>query len=383
MNKNKRKSSCIAFLDFQKAFDTVDHKLLLRKLEAYGVRGNVLTLFQSYLSNRKQFVQIGPHKSTYRSCTCGVPQGSVLGPLLFLIYINDLPQVCTQTDACLFADDTSIHAETTIALQNDLNNVSVWLRQNKMSLNVDKSQLLFFGKCPSSTDIEINNKKISVCHEAKYLGVYLDDKLTFEHHISMVTKRVSQLNGFIYRGRSVLSTQNLIFYYNAYVKPIIQYGILAYGCTLKSKLDSILLVQKRILRTIYRKKSYESVSGLFEQNRVLTVHEIFVYELFKYLVKLIKSSTSNWLNEAISGLDEKRCTRSRTKGIIGRQKLVSTKFKSSLQSRTTVLYNALTKNEYLPKNIKSLKCTECTELCHGFRDTYLTGNFELVNIIFS
>ena len=188
--------------------------------------------------------------------------------------------------------------------------------------------------------------------------------------------KVSKLNGFIYRGRSILSAQNLIFYYNAYVKPIIQYGILAYGCTLKSKLNPILIVQKRILRTILRKKSYESVTERFEQYRILTVHEIFVYELFKYLVKLITLSTSNWLTEAISDLEHKRCTRSRTKGIISKQKVISTKFKSSLQSRTTVLYNALTESDYVPKKIKELNHAECFKLCHGFRDTYLYGSFE-------
>ena len=214
--------SAIAFLDFQKAFDTVDHHLLLQKLDRYRIRGNVWSLFQDYLTRRRQFVQIGAHESTSNSLTCGVPQGSVLGPLLFLIYINDLPGACSGSHVCLFADDTSILTDNLTILQNDLNDVNSWLQKNKMVLNVEKSQLLVFGKNPPDVNnTSIDGKRITLCNQAKYLGVYIDDKLNFDYHISTVTKKLAQLNGFIYRGRSVLSSKNLVFHYQNYIKPIV------------------------------------------------------------------------------------------------------------------------------------------------------------------
>ena len=145
-----RKFGCGIFLDLQKAFDTVNHNILLSKLEHYGIRGTALEWFKSYLSERKQYVSVNGANSSYLNVTCGVPQGSVLGPLLFLIYINDLPRSSPKLAFYLFADDTNIfcEAENLDMLQKvvnkELKKVKMWLDVNKLSLNVGKTNFFHF-----------------------------------------------------------------------------------------------------------------------------------------------------------------------------------------------------------------------------------------------
>ena len=129
------------FLDLQKAFDTLDHQILLCKLESYGIRHKCLEWCKSYLSNRTQRVFVAGVTSTSLNITCGVPQGSILGPLLFLIYINDLPSVCNQLSVHLFADDTNLCSLgcSRIAIQDDLDSVAAWLNANKLKLNMLKT----------------------------------------------------------------------------------------------------------------------------------------------------------------------------------------------------------------------------------------------------
>ena len=165
---NKR-FGCGIFIDLQKAFDTVNHAILLSKLEHYGVRGCALEWFRSYLSDRNQYVSLNGSNSDLLSVTCGVPQGSVLGPLLFLIYINDLPNASKRLTFYLFADDTNIYHESqdfanlTKTVNKELRLVKKWLDANKLSLNTEKTNYVIFHsssvKVPSDAVIKIGKKK--------------------------------------------------------------------------------------------------------------------------------------------------------------------------------------------------------------------------------
>ena len=150
-NINKRKINISVFLDLRKAFDTVDHGILLSKLTKYGVVGTPLRWFTSYLTNRRQYCQVNGHKSSLKSVHCGIPQGSCFGPLLFILYVNDFEQCLNKCTSNMYADDTSVtcSAEDIDELCNDLrtevDNIAEWLRQNKLSLNTDKTEFMVVG----------------------------------------------------------------------------------------------------------------------------------------------------------------------------------------------------------------------------------------------
>ena len=175
---------CGVFLDFQKAFDTVNHKILFSKLNYYGIRGITLNLLKSYLTNRKQFVHVNNTDSDTLINTYGVPQGSILGPLLFLIYINDLHNVIKHSSTTHFADDTNLlypHSslkQINKHINHDLKLIVHWLRANRISLNVDKTEIIIFRPkrktITKNMNFRISGQKIKTTTNTKYLGLILN-----------------------------------------------------------------------------------------------------------------------------------------------------------------------------------------------------------------
>ena len=233
--------TCGVFLDFSKAFDTVNHSILLKKLEQYGIRGIPLQLFTSYLTIRQQYTALGNTVSSRQVVTLGIPQGTSLGPVLFLIYINDLPNCSNLLTFRTFADDTNVFAsardlKTLEQLINtELKNVKIWCDANKLSINFSKTNFMIV-KSPRKRGLAVNIKIESVDGASyllerkdrlKYLGVLLDDTVSFKHHLSYVASRISRNNGIIAKLRHFLTPPQMRQIYYGIIYPYISYATLA------------------------------------------------------------------------------------------------------------------------------------------------------------
>ena len=207
------------FIDLQKAFDTVDHEILLTKLNHYGIRGAANDWFRSYLSNRKQFVRIEEADSITASVNIGVPQGSVLGPLLFLLYINDLHLCIKHSKTRYFADDTCLLLvgkslkQLKKHMNCDLKHLYSWLVANKISLNKDKTETILFRhpnkKINYDLKLKLNGKKLQLTNSVKYLGVHLDSHLNWSKHIEVLAPKLNRAAGMLAKIRHYVSVNDL------------------------------------------------------------------------------------------------------------------------------------------------------------------------------
>jgi hypothetical protein len=278
------------FIDLRKAFDTVNHSILLNKLKFYGVRGVPLFWFENYLGNRSQFVSYNNNISSNQNIVCGVPQGSILGPLLFLIYINDIQSVTTLF-TLLFADDTSLflsgkNINQLIASVNvEMGRVNDWFKANRLTLNVDKTKAIIFKPNKISTtdiqnvDIVINSCKIDIVDEFKLLGVILDHKLTWSSHIQYISTKLSKTIGILHRVKNILNKQSLLSIYYALFHSYINYCILIWGKTFKYNLNKINILHKRAIRTISYSSYLSHMAPLFLDLSLLTFDQLYAYSL--------------------------------------------------------------------------------------------------------
>ena len=256
---DNRRYGCGIFLDLQKAFDTVNHDILLAKLEYYGITGNVLNWFKSYLSERSKFVSINGSNSILMRTTCGVPQGSILGPLLFLSYVNDLA-VSKKFKFYLLADDTNIYCDcdTLVNLakmvNKELKYVKSWLDVNKLSSNISKTNYIIFHtttmKIQTDISIKFGRKLLTKAKYVKFLGLLLDENLSWKFHLSELSKKVARTCGIVFKIRCLLSTSTLILLYNTLFLPFLQYGSIVWGQTFASYLEPLVLIQKKVVRAI-------------------------------------------------------------------------------------------------------------------------------------
>ena len=392
LNKNNPELTLGIFLDLKKAFDTVDHSILLQKMDHYGFKGTVNLWFKNYLKDRQQFVNINGINSDTLAMSCGVPQGSVLGPLLFLIFINDLPNT-TNFLTLLFADDTTFQLsgqnvqELFQTANIELNKAAIWFQTNKLTLNVKKTKFILFRSKNMQVDFSNINLKIGgsqierigeQCDTKwfKFVGHHMDEYLTWEYQIAHVHSKLASANFAIAKVKNLLPRKIKLTLYNSLFKSHLEFGILAWGGVKSSKLKRIIVLQKKCVRNVGGKNHMAHTDPLFTSLNVLKFQDLFSYTASNFMHKYLHNKTPDSFSDMFTTFAEPNRTKNfqlcRVKNNFLEQfpayflpKLWNL---NSLEHKNILSHNSFKKNTFknyisqypLAVNCNNVRCPDCT-----------------------
>ena len=363
MSLNNGNMTCGIFIDLSKAFDTVNHEILTDKLHHYGIRGKTLDLFKSYLGSREQFTSNDKCKSDTRPINCGVPQGSVLGPLFFILFINDLPNCCPLGNFRIFADDTNVfvHGDNIDELINACRNIMIslssWFLTNKLTLNADKSSFTIFKSPRKSINlpnsISFLNHKINRVSYIKFLGVTLDENLSFKQHINEVCNKLKNLFHVFYSIRGFLSKENIRTLYYALIYSRIKYGIVVYGQAKASNMKRIQTLQNKLLKVLAGKKYRYSTDKLHNEFDLLKVSDITNQEVLTFVYNFFSNGLPGIFNNYFQTFSENHNYNTRNASLRIRKIRRNNEFGAkSIKNKGSDLWNNLNNNIKVSLNTK-------------------------------
>ena len=308
---NEGKIVGCVLVDFRKAFDLVDHEILLRKLKCYKCNDSCVSWFESYLCHRKQRVSLNNNLSSTSEVIHGVPQGSILGPLLFLIFINDLPLYLQNNTSTidLYADDTTIYYSCSNILmlernlQKSLDCLQIWCRENGMILNTDKTKVMLITSRQKRMNLnnavlnlQYNDIDITITTCDKILGIHVDNNLTWNNHFNFLSKKLSSHLWLLSKVRIYLSIEHRVLFYNAYIKPHIDYCSLIWSNTSSSNISIITRLQRRACKLILGHE-YNGLSEAFEKLKILSIDQSIFLSKAKMMYKIHNNLAPSYLNE--------------------------------------------------------------------------------------
>ena len=370
------------FLDFSKAFDTVNHDILFIKLEYYGIRGLALEWFKSYLSERKQFVDYDSVCSSNASISCGVPQGSILGPLLFLLYINDLAFVSDKIFSLLFADDSNMFLsgndpnDLIRTMNIEMIKVIEWLRLNKLSLNLKKTHFMVFrrqrAKVTITEKLIVDKVEIDKVDHTKFLGVVIDQNLSFQNHIQYIKGKISRGIGILYKCRLLFNQNTKISLYNAFIYPYFNYCISIWGNTFDCFLKPLIILQKRAVRLIVGAKRYDHTDPIFDALKILRLQQIYIYTVQSFIFKFYHKKLPHFYDDFFQFNNENHNHDTRHQKLFRTPLLKHFPSTRSVRSTGVPIFNYFTK-------VLSFDCSLITYKIHLKKHILSNGDiFELI-----
>ena len=376
---NEGKIIGCVLVDFRKAFDLVDHQILLKKLQCYKCSDLSLSWFKSYLSHRTQRVALNSNVSEPSEIVHGVPQGSILGPLLFLLFINDLPLSLQSksTYIDLYADDTTIYYigqdkdELEKQLQSSLDNLKMWCKENGMVLNTEKTKVMLimsrqrrtiFGTC----DLCLHYNDIDICMTScdKILGLHVDNNLTWNNHFNFLSKKISSSIWLLSKIRTYLSTDHRLLFYNAYIKPHFDYCSIIWSNSSNANINRVTKLQRRACKMILGAE-YTDLNGALEKLNMLSFDQSVFLSKAKMMYKIHNNLAPSYLSDLFTTRDRNlNNTTANLRSVASKNYIVPQAkcnlFKGSLSYSGVIVWNIIPVNikcaESLPVFVN--RCTE-------------------------